>query len=143
MFHICFRFRYLTEIRCWSKQITQLDFKKEQPGLLDFNFSIVDFPYLWRNIPLLPVYYVDLICKNLFYVWLVFKPKQAIDKQIDVTWVSTVSFIFSISQILRSLLRSILQEQSFFGQMQSDVFHSRWAVHWHTTTDYFVCLTYK
>jgi hypothetical protein len=81
----------------------------------DFNFAIVNFPYLCSNIPASPAYGVYSICKSLLDIRSVFVSMQSTDKQVEVKGVSTVSFTGSFPQILWSLQRSYLLIQPFFG----------------------------
>jgi hypothetical protein len=88
----------------YGKITTQLYYKRD-----DFNFSIVNFPYLCSNIPALHAYGVyisrvaDSVCKSLFDIRSVFGSRQSTDKQVGVTGVSTVSFAASFPQILWAL----------------------------------------
>jgi hypothetical protein len=85
----------------------------------DFNFSIVNFPYLCSDIPASPadgVYILQLIryaraCSAYDH----FSSRQSTDKQVDVTKVSNVSLTGSFPQILWSLQQSYLPIQPFFG----------------------------
>jgi hypothetical protein len=51
VFHICFVFRYIMEMDTYDKLTTQLFDKWD-----DFNFFIVNFPYLCSNIASSPAY---------------------------------------------------------------------------------------
>jgi hypothetical protein len=77
------------------------------------------------------------ICKSLFDVRSVFSSMQCIDRLVDVTGVSTVSFTGSFPQMLWSLQRSYLPIQPFFRP------HAVWYVSyqslsrsWHTDLNY-------
>jgi hypothetical protein len=83
----------------------------------DFNFSIVNYPYLCSNILTSPAYGIYIsVCKSLFNIRSVLNSRQSTDKQVDVNGVSSVSFIGSFPHILRSLQRSSLPMQPSFRQ---------------------------
>jgi hypothetical protein len=94
----------------------------------DFNFSIVNFPYLCSTIQVSPAYCV-YISQLIWYArafstynQFLVRGNLLID---DVTGVSTVSFTGSCPQILWSLQRSYLPIQPFyFGHILSDMFHT-------------------
>jgi hypothetical protein len=84
------------------------------------NFSIVDFPYLFSNIPASPAYGV-YISKLIRYARACSAHDQflvrgsLLKKQVEVTRVSNVSLIGNFPQSLWSLQRSYLPIQPFFG----------------------------
>jgi hypothetical protein len=94
-----------------GKITTQLYNKRD-----DFNFSIVNFPYLCSNIPASPAYGV-YISQLIRYAQACSTYDQFLVRGslVDVTGVSTVSFTGSYPQILWSLQRSYLPTQPFFG----------------------------
>jgi hypothetical protein len=98
-----------------GKMMTQLYDKRD-----DFNFSIVNFPYLCSNIPASPAYgmYISQPIRstracsphNQFLV-----RGSLLTNKLMSLGVSTVSFSGSFPQILWSLQRSYLPIQPFFG----------------------------
>jgi hypothetical protein len=115
----------------WNKSNTCL--QKEH-----FHFEICTFFQqtlkAFRSIILMDLPYYDYIhtlyivtysiCKSLLDIQSVFSSRQFIDRSVDVTGVSTVSFTGSFLQILWSLQRSYLLIQPFFGHMLSAIFHA-------------------
>jgi hypothetical protein len=94
----------------------------------DFNFSIVNFPYLCSNIPASPAYGVYIatysICKCLLDIRSVFSSRQSIDRQVDVTGVSTVSFTGNFPQLYGRYNDLICPYNLSLGHMLSDMFHT-------------------
>jgi hypothetical protein len=92
-----------------SKITTQLYDKRD-----DFNFSIVNFPYLCSNIPASPAYGIYIaaysIYKSLLDIRSVFISRQST----DFTEVSTVSFTGCFQQMSWPCQRSYLPIQPFF-----------------------------
>jgi hypothetical protein len=99
VFHNCFLFRYciLFKLDTNGKLRTQLYDKRD-----GFNFSIVNFLYLCINISFSHAYGVYIlqiiryarVCSTYDQF---FNARQSTDKQVDVTWVSTVSFTRSLN----------------------------------------------
>jgi hypothetical protein len=86
-----------------GKPRTQFYYKRD-----DFNFSVVNFPYLYSNILFSPAYCVfkylasDSVYMSLFDIRSVFNSMQSTDKQVDITGVSTVSLLVFVSAIFRN-----------------------------------------
>jgi hypothetical protein len=103
------------------------------------DFFSVNFPTYVAIFHLHSYFAVDLVYKSMFDIRSVFNSRQSTDKQIDVTRVSTVSFVDIFLQILRSSQRSNLQIQS---SLVSNAFwcFSYQSLHisrsWHTDLDY-------
>jgi hypothetical protein len=87
----------------------------------DFIFSIVNFPYLHicNNIPSSPAY--DVYILQLILVDI----RQSIDKQVDVTGVSTVSRLQAAFRKFDGWYNDLVCQYNLsLGQILCDVFHT-------------------
>jgi hypothetical protein len=105
------------------KLTTQLYDKRD-----DFNFSIVNSPYICSKIPALPAYAV-YISQLIRYARTSSIYDQSIDKQVDFIGVSAVSIAGSFRKFYSRYNDLVYPYNLAFGHMLSDMFHTiRYAV---------------
>jgi hypothetical protein len=117
VFHICFVFIYLNEIG--YKLVTQKYDKQD-----DFNFSIINFPYLCSNIPISPAYGVYML-QLIRYARAFSTYDQFADKQVEVTGFLQSRLQAAFYKFYGCHNDLVYQCNLPLSQILSDVFHTK------------------